>query len=158
MRGNPPYSGGVPKNTTARSYMVVPCAADKADHATTAELLYTSANYRLTLAAAKNAGCDEVLILSAKYGLLRLTDEVEPYDVKMGDAGCVTVAQVRSQACWLGLTGLDDADVWAMLPKAYFAVLDAALRSVDTWPTDVYEAAPGIGYQRGVAANVRDAA
>jgi hypothetical protein len=141
--------------TATKTYMVIPCGAEKASEPTTAEKLYTSSNFRLTLAAAKVAGCDEVLILSAKYGLLRLTDKVEPYDVKMGDAGCITAREVRTQACWLGLTGLDDAEVWAMLPKAYFKVLDEALRAVDTWPTDVYEAAPGIGYQRGTCANIK---
>jgi hypothetical protein len=32
--------------------------------------------------------------------------------------------------------------------------LDAALRTEDIYPADVYEAAPGIGYQRQVASHV----
>ena len=44
-----------------------------------------------------------VLILSAKYGLLKLTDQIEPYNLRMGEKGCVQAHQVREQAKGMGL-------------------------------------------------------
>jgi hypothetical protein len=41
-----------------------------------------------------------------------------------------------------------------MLPKAYRARLAAAAFQADIAVQDVYEAAPGIGYQRGVASTL----
>jgi hypothetical protein len=38
-----------------------------------------------------------------------------------------------------------------MLPKAYYLALRTALDALAVPVSNVYEAAPGIGYQRGVA-------
>jgi hypothetical protein len=45
-------------------------------------------------------------------------------------------------------------DVYAMLPKAYFRVIDEAFRTDDVYAQDVYEADAGIGYQRGTCSTV----
>jgi len=42
--------------------------------------LYISRLFKKSLIYAKSLNPDKIFILSAKYGLLSLTDEVEPYD------------------------------------------------------------------------------
>lgn len=73
------------------------------------------------------------LILSALYGLLDLHDVISPYDLRMGDAGSVTVEQVRYQAEQLGL--LDAEEVIVLAGRAYADVVSAvwphALRPLD---------------------------
>ena len=143
---------------------VVPCGAAKTDHPTQARLLYTSENFQYTIARVeREAGAAQAdygttsraLILSALHGLLDPDQLVAPYDVKMGDEGSIPVEQLAGQ-----LRPLTDrtVNIYAFLPKAYRDRLRAAadLLNDDDALTgwvhvhDVYEAAPGIGYQRGV--------
>lgn len=147
---------------TARpTFVVIPCSAAKIDTAAPARDLYSASdNFRATLAAAESDAWDgaTVLILSALHGLLTLDQVVAPYNVKMGDPGSVTVETIAEQAQALGMTWEARADVYAMLPGAYFRKLDAALRLDDVYAADVYEAAPGIGYQRGTVSSIRRSA
>lgn len=143
------------------TFLVIPCGADKADAPAPAAELYVGSMFRMALAAAETEAAEigaTVLIFSALHGLVELDTVLAPYDVKMGDPGSVTVEQVAEQAQALGLTWEARADVYALLPKAYFAVLDAALRTDDVYAAQVYEACGGIGEQRGVCRIVRDAA
>jgi hypothetical protein len=147
--------------TAASIYFVIPCGAAKADHATAAADLYTGSAFAHTLRAAQaEAAATErdlgattaVLILSAKYGLLALDDVVAPYDVKMGQPDSIGADALTAQAAALGIDY--DTEVYALLPAAYRERLTAALDALDVAVQDVYEAAPGIGYQRGVASSV----
>lgn len=140
---------------TRKTIALIPCGAAKADETCAAADLYTGSTFRMQLAAATSEACeaDEVYIISALHGLLPLDAVVAPYDVKMGDPGSVTAETIAAQIVALGLDAADldrSHDVYAFLPAAYFAVCDAAFRTFDTYIADVYEAAPGIGYQRGV--------
>jgi hypothetical protein len=136
-------------------FVIIPCGAAKADRRSKAKDLYTSSNFALTLAAAKASDDDvTVLILSAKHGLLALDDEVDPYDIKMGDIGCVTPVELMCSARFLPLMN-SDAVITTMLPSAYNACLSAALDLVGKRVDHVaFADAPGIGYQRGVASHV----
>jgi len=58
---------------------LVSCASKKKDIKTNAEDLYISSLFKYNLQYAKKIA-DKVLILSAKYGLLRLDEEIEPYE------------------------------------------------------------------------------
>lgn len=139
--------------------VVIPCAAAKLDVPAPAGQLYASANFAHMLRAAQATAADsdvpaKVMILSAEHGLVDLDTVLAPYDTKMGDAGCVTAADVRAQLA--GAT-----TITAMLPAAYYRTLAAAVAANnddDTAPwielLDVYEDAPGIGYQRGVATSL----
>jgi hypothetical protein len=143
-------------------YFVVPCGAAKLDWAAPARVLYTGSMFRHVLRAAegeaaateRDLGVDaEVLILSALHGLVRLDEVLEPYDVKMGDPGSITVEALAAQVPQVGMKWRDE--VYAMLPKAYCARLTEAAYLADYINVqDVYEAAPGIGYQRGVASDL----
>lgn len=144
---------------TAATLVVIPCAAAKLDTAAAARDLYASDNFAHMLRSAQAYAADEdnakVMILSAEHGLLDLDTVVAPYDTKMGDAGCIDADVVRAQ-----LIELAPAAIVSMLPAAYYrrvwaAVSDINENGADTDPwidlMDAYEAAPGIGYQRGVA-------
>lgn len=143
---------------------VVPCGAAKADHPATARLLYTGHHFRHVIARveseAQAAQADygtpsHVMILSALHGLVDPGQIISPYDVTMADPGSIPAAQLAGQ-----IRPFTDrtVNVYAFLPKAYRDRIRAAadlLNADDTlagWVFihDVYEAAPGIGYQRGV--------
>lgn len=133
---------------TAGPIVVVPCGAGKLDHAAPAGQLYTSQHFALTLRAAQKLAEDQgarVFILSALHGLLDPAAIVEPYDVKMGDRGCITPAELAGQ-----LAAINATTITTLLPKAYRLALVRAGAVV----TDMYANAPGIGYQRGVAARL----
>lgn len=139
--------------------MVVPCGAKKLAHAAPARELYCSGHFRMILAAAEaeaEACGGEVVILSAKHGLVDLDAVVEPYDLRMGAEGSVGPLTISAQAIVRGWAD-EDVEVFAFLPAAYFARLDEGLRPLGVWAQDVHEADAGIGEQRHTLTVVRDA-
>lgn len=137
-------------DTTPITIAIIPCGGAKVDSAAPARDLYTGSMFRHTLAAVEASGdYDAVLILSAKHGLVELDTVLAPYDVTMGDADAITVDALAVQAQALGFDA-EDVDAYGFLPGAYLDVLDEALRTLDVYVSPVYEAAPGIGYQRQV--------
>ncbi|MFK0047903.1 DUF6884 domain-containing protein [Streptomyces sp. NPDC090741] len=88
--------------------IVVPCSMRKSGQAVApAGEMYTG-SYHLAARKAAFALCGEEsrpLILSAKYGLLRLEDRILDYDLKAGQAGTVTAAGLRRQAHHLAVSG-----------------------------------------------------
>lgn len=151
--------------TTAHTLVIIPCAAAKVDGAATARELYSSANFAHVLRSAEAHAAStaaelgvttEVVILSARYGLVSLDQSLASYDVKMGDAGCITAAGLAEQ-----VADLAPAVIESLLPAAYRDALAAAVAELNDddaneWISflDVYEAAPGIGFQRGVASSL----
>jgi len=138
-----------------RTVYVVPCGADKLDRPARARELYIGSMFKTALRSAEALGDGEIIILSALHGLLDPDDWVEPYNMKMGDKGSVSPATVREQAHnrfgWRS-----PMNVHTFLPKKYFAVLDKALKPLGIYAQDIYEADPGIGYQRGTCKVIRD--
>lgn len=156
-------------NTNTTYLFVVPCGANKLGWSAPARELYTGSYFREVLAAAEleaAATTDElgidtrVMILSAAHGLVDPDTVLAPYDITMTDSGSVTVSELADQLADLVV---DDLEVYAFLPRAYHdrlrAAADRAFEAelVDDLVLvhDVYEAAPGIGYQKAVAANLR---
>lgn len=140
-----------------RLFIVVPCCGEKLPHRAPARELYVGQMFRHTLAAAlveARDGAATVLVLSALHGLVRLDDELEPYDLRVGDAGSVEPAAVRAQAEALGVDWT--CEVYGFLPAAYLDLLDRALRPADVYVQDVYEACRGIGEQRSANRHVRE--
>jgi hypothetical protein len=133
-------------NMTALTY-VIPCSAAKLSHAAPARDLYVGQTFKHTLERALNAEVPgRVMILSAKHGLLDLDTIVEPYEVRITDADAIDADTLAAQAQAIGI---DDTDVWALLPRAYFDRLDAALRQTYCFPNDCYgEVARGVGDHR----------
>jgi hypothetical protein len=151
----------------AHTIIVIPCAADKLADPAPAVELYDSPNFRHMLGAACAEATDnervmgvstKVMILSAKHGLVELGTIVDPYNTKMGDADQVSHDEIVDQ-----LVTLAPQAIISMLPGRYLAALNNAVTFVneegsdeDPWIDlmDAYEAAPGIGFQRGVASSL----
>lgn len=146
---------------------VVPCGAAKTTAPAPARDLYTGGQFRYVLDrvereaamdTAETGTATDVMILSALHGLLDLDDPTAPYDVTMRDPGSIPVERLAAQLALIAR--VRKVEVYAFLPAAYHQRLRAAadiLNADDSIPHtvlvhDVYEAAPGIGYQRGVAA------
>jgi hypothetical protein len=138
-------------------YMVVPCGAGKVNHEAPARELYTGSAFQYVLGQVEfeaqqtreALGIEvEVLILSALHGLVRPETVLAPYDVKMGDAGSIDAGDLLITALMAGV-GCGD-EVFAFLPRQYREMLEAALAPIAVGVQNVYEAAPGIGYMRGV--------
>jgi len=63
-----------------KKVVLIPCAAKKLDHPAKAQNLYISDYFKSNLSYAKSLNPHKIFILSAKYGLLNLQDEITPYD------------------------------------------------------------------------------
>lgn len=142
--------------TQRTEWVVIPCGADKVDHASPAAELYTGQMFTLALAAARSlVNDDHILVLSARHGLVALDTVLEPYDVKMGGAGSVDPFDLTDQMIDLGWAE-DDIDLYHLLPKTYMRCFEDACRDLYLAPAEVYEATAGIGEHRAICAQVRD--
>jgi cytoplasmic iron level regulating protein YaaA (DUF328/UPF0246 family) len=60
--------------------VLLSCVSKKLARKARAQDLYTSTLFKFNLAYAKTLKPRDIFILSAKYGLIALNDEIEPYD------------------------------------------------------------------------------
>ena len=65
--------------------ILISCASKKLAYKSKAEELYISTLFRLSLAYAKKLKPDKIFILSAKYGLLNLNDEIATYNENLNN-------------------------------------------------------------------------
>lgn len=63
-----------------KKVVLIPCVSKKQDKKCFAKDMYTSPLFKLNLEYANKISPSEILILSAKYGLLELNNEIEPYN------------------------------------------------------------------------------
>lgn len=140
------------RHAARRNWWIVPCGAEKAAEPVPARDLYLGSMFRQAFATATAAAgpADRVLILSALHGLVDPDTVVAPYDVRMGDDASVDADTIAAQAETFGIAAGEH--VTALLPAAYFARLDAALKPAGIYAAQVYEADAGIGYQKGTLA------
>jgi hypothetical protein len=96
--------------------IIVGCGAGKLDIPAPASVLYTGPYFRACYKAAGRLATGLVLILPAKYGLLRPDQVISPYDVTLGRAGAVNAAKLRAQARRLGLL---DCPVTVLAARRY---------------------------------------
>ncbi len=68
-----------------KKIVLISCASKKLAYKSKAEDLYISTLFRLSFAYAKKLKPDKVYILSAKYGLLNLNDEIATYNETLND-------------------------------------------------------------------------
>lgn len=67
--------------TSEEMQVFISCMKSKKNHKTTAEKMYTSSLFKGSLAYAKKlTNRENIYILSAKYGVLRLDDQIYPYE------------------------------------------------------------------------------
>jgi hypothetical protein len=138
--------------------IVIACGARKADlPAAPAGRMYVGSYHRAArraadrLATAGPAGA-RIMIVSAAYGLLDLAENITRYELRLGQPGSVTAANLRDQAEQRGL--LDAGEVLVLAPAAY-----AALAS-EVWPyaDNVLAGTRGIGDQMARLAALGQAA
>ena len=107
--------------------VIVPCGIAKLDRPAPAGHMYTGSYHRACRRAADRLNA-RLVILSARYGFLTPNTLIEPYELRMGQVGAVTVPTLRAQARRMGidvagtvtvLAGRDYADpVSAVWPHA----------------------------------------
>jgi len=84
--------------------IIVACGSKKRNEPSRARDLYAGPYFRAALSYALAVSpARDVFILSAKYGLLGLNDEIEPYDVAIGDPGAIMSKELSDQAEVFGL-------------------------------------------------------
>ena len=96
--------------------VLISCVKRKADHAAKARDLYISSWFRLAIRYAESLQPDQVLILSAKYGLLALDAVVEPYEKTLK---AMPMAEVKAWAAGV----LDQLRTCADLDHDHFIIL-----------------------------------
>jgi hypothetical protein len=74
---------------------MVSCVSQKLDKKAKAKDLYVSVLFKKNMSYAESLYPDAIYILSAKYGLLKLDDEREPYDLTLN---AMKVAEKKSWA------------------------------------------------------------
>lgn len=109
--------------------ILVPCSSAKAElPVAQAQEMYRGSYHRAARRAADvlAAGTDtQVLVISAKFGLLRSEDRILRYDLRAGQHGTVAGDALRRQAHFLAVSG---AEVTVLAGKAYAALARGA------WP------------------------
>ena len=79
--------------------VIIPCGARKLGHSAQAQHMYIGSYHKMCQRYARSLTTpDNIYILSAKYGLLKMTDMIEPYSLTLGQPGCVTPGHVQQQA------------------------------------------------------------
>lgn len=135
----------------AAGIVVIGCGAAKLERRAPAAELYTGQHFRVCRSTAEAlAGPGRWFILSARYGLVAPSAELEPYELRLGQDGAVGWPQVRRQALRLGVLG---EPVTALCGAAYAEVLEHVFRDVRR-PL----AGLGIGHQRGMLRALRETA
>jgi hypothetical protein len=108
--------------------VVIPCGARKLPDRAPARELYTGPYFRAALAWAEaTTDPDRILILSARYGLIRPWMVRAPYEQRMDRPGAISTARVQGQADW-GYHLADHPHVLAVGGAAYLDVVRAV------WP------------------------
>lgn len=82
--------------------VIIPCGARKLTRQARADEMYIGSYARMCQRYAKKLG-HPFYILSAKYGLLRPSDIIDPYSLTLGQAGSISPLQVAKQAEELGI-------------------------------------------------------
>jgi len=63
--------------------VLISCVSKKRLNKAKTKELYVSPLFKMNLAYAKSLNPDKIFVLSAKYGLLGLEEEIEPYDLTL---------------------------------------------------------------------------
>lgn len=66
-----------------RKIVLISCVSQKLPYKASARHLYISPLFKKNLAYAQRLNPDAIFVLSAKYGLVDLDQEIEPYDLTL---------------------------------------------------------------------------
>ena len=76
--------------------VLISCASQKRSYKCKARDLYISALFKKNLRYALKLAPDQIFILSAKYGLVGLDDEIEPYNLTLNTMSSSKIKQWAS--------------------------------------------------------------
>lgn len=101
---------------------ILSCGSKKRSARTEAWNLYTGTFFKLQLDWAKRNGAkkNDIFILSAKYGLIRSNEIIEPYNIRMGSKESICFDVVKKQAEELCIKGT----IWSSAASDYKKVLN----------------------------------
>lgn len=138
-------------------FVVIPCGGSKLETAAPAAELYTGSMFKDALNTARTMTTDDnIRILSALHGLIKLSDIVAPYDVKMGSGDDVSDSTLRGQLEEITGGPFNPAvTIQALLPKKYDAKLQACRGFYPI--TNHLTGCAGIGYQKAKLKQLRTA-
>lgn len=105
----------------SKRIVLISCVSQKLPRRTKAKDLYVSTLFKLNLKYANSLAPDYIYVLSAKYGLLSLDQEVDPYEQTLNNMGAVEVKE------WAGkvieqlsdIASLDEAEVTFLAGDRY---------------------------------------
>jgi len=110
------------------SKIIITCGKKKSITISRAEFMYVGSHFKDCLKWAKSKEKnDNIYILSAKYGLLKLSDIIKPYDLKMGEKGCVSSDFIKNQAKEFGIL---DCEIISTAGREYRMVLDKVFKNI----------------------------
>jgi len=146
----PHYSPATGLLAGATPLVIIPCGSLKANHPAAAGDLYIGHYHRSCRRAADAlTPPGRILVLSALHGLLRLDEVIAPpYELRVGEPGSVTAAQLRAQGRQLSVDR--ERTVIVLAGRAY----TEAARAI--WPDALTPLADagGMGHQRAVLATI----
>lgn len=113
--------------------VLISCVSKKLPHKARAKDLYISPLFRMNLKYAQQFLPQKVFILSAKYGLVQLDEEIEPYDVTLNKMSArerrIWAAKVVSQL--LGYSDLENDHFVILAVQKYRQYLLPHLKSCE---------------------------
>ena len=122
--------------------MVISCGGKKASTPQPARYMYQGGYFQSTLRYALSITTPEkVRILSSKYGLLKLTDVIAPYEMVITDKNAISNTELREQATAQGL--LTVSPVYIVAGKRY----DEKLRTIYPNARNLLDGVGGMGKQ-----------
>lgn len=138
-----------------KELVIIPCGASKLPTAAPAAELYTGSMFQDALRTARTMTTDEnIRILSAKHGLVRLDHVLEPYEMKMGHKESVTGFRIVMQLMGLGFEGT----IHSLLPKGYFTKIASAAAALNLQVVNHFDGCAGIGFQKARLKQLREKA
>lgn len=122
--------------------VIISCGGKKASIAQPARYMYQGGYFQATLRYALSITTpDNVRILSSKYGLLKLTDVIHPYEMVITDKNAVSDAMLFAQAKAQDL--LHANPVYIVAGKRY----DEKLRAIFPNAKNLLDGVGGMGKQ-----------
>jgi hypothetical protein len=92
-----PEFANLKREAMTKRIVLISCVSKKLSHRSKAKDLYISTLFKLNLKYAEKLMPDEIFILSAKYGLLPLDKEIEPYEQTLNNMCSIEIKQWASQ-------------------------------------------------------------
>jgi len=106
---------------------IISCGKLKQSKSCQAKDMYTGSYHRLLQRYALSL-CDNVYILSAKYGLLSLADKIEPYELRLDQDGCIDSKTLKRQVLQ---KGLENENIIALGGKDYVKLIKQVWQKVE---------------------------